>query len=162
MAAISWQKLAQRCGITEADITDLRANDDAPKTRNLKDWKAYVKKFDQYSRSDLPGQNDYDDVVEKGKISYAEAVTREKAKEQILINERRKLELAKERGELISIEDFNEGQQRQQDALLSVLAKLPDIASGDFVPAEKPAIKKKAKAWISKLRDLVHRELGKK
>lgn len=160
--AIAWSKLAHRCGITEADIEELRANKAAPKTRNIKDWRAYVKQFDRFSSSKLPGQNDYDDSVEKGDISYAEAVTREKAKEQIIINERRKLELEKERGTLISIEDFNAGLLKQQDSLLAALAKLPEIASSDFVAADKPKVRKFARSWIAALRREVAKEITKK
>lgn len=159
--AIGWEKLANRCGISLAEINELRKGKKAPETRNIKDWLTYTAKLGKQEKLHLPGENTYDQAVKKGEISYTEAVAREKATEGILINKRRELDYNIKAGEYISVEQHRKELLRQQDALLGCLSALSEIASEDFVPAEKMKIRKMAKKWGDKIRRMVADELDK-
>ena len=169
MASLSWEKLAITLGVDKSVFDKYRHDANAPAGRGVKAWQNYLAKFGEGPRAaspdgepgDLPGECDYDDVVSHGTTTYNEGLTREKVREQMIINEKRKVELDREKGKLITAAEYDAGMVAQQEALLFALKKLPDIAVKDFIPADRPKVKKAARQWIDKIKAIVHAQLEK-
>ncbi len=159
--ALSWEALGERLKLQPSEFKALRGEPDAPKTRNVKEWLAFMGKFDQPQAVDLPGHNDYDAPVSRGRITYNEALTRERVREQELQNEKRKAELDQLRGNLVTKEQANEMLRNQQEQFIIALSKLPTIAKTDFIAADRPKITKFSKRWIKEIRRLVDGGLNK-
>ncbi len=160
--ALSWAALGERLNLQPTEFEALRGEPDAPKTRNVKEWLAFTAQYSKPKAMDLPGHNDYDKPVSRGDITYTEALTREKVREQEIINERRQVELDQQRGKLVTKEQAQELLQAQRDEFLTALGKLGDIAKKDFIVGDQPGIKKKAKKWQSEICRLVEAGLNKK
>jgi hypothetical protein len=104
----------------------------------------------------------YDDSFKRGKLRLRDARDHSQLVEQEIINEIRREELKKARGEVVSREDLNDTTAAVTAAALEALATLPDIAAESSTPAERPAIRQRAKAWVDAVRTIMAEKLRKK
>lgn len=100
----------------------------------------------------LPGVCDYDQAVGAGRIDYTKAHKREQVVEQAIINDLKREELRKLRGDLIPRDEVEKKVRTITAAALEVLNELPDLAANAAEAARKPAARQLAREWVDALR----------
>lgn len=97
----------------------------------------------------LPGKNPYDRAVllSRGAFTYLEGKTREQANGEVLSNEKANVELAKSRGDLLTIKQVEERDERMDEVIMGHLDDFVQFV-GTLVPPEKATeARAKAKEW---------------
>jgi hypothetical protein len=114
---------------------------------------------DPIGPGELPGDCDYDDPVRDKTISLSDALKREQVKEQMIINDMRVVELQKarddaaiRRGTLFDKTQVEERDRRFEDAVMTALATVSELAASLVEPDKKSDARAKAKEWINGVR----------
>lgn len=147
--AKTWDDLAVMLGRNSSSIHRLRHNPDAPTTRDIAAWRAYMAEREATraptssgavtaAPDELPGECEYDKPVAAGKTTYAKAIQREKAIAERIMNETRRLENAKARGLLVTREEAEKAAALVRDRLEARYDRAIARALGELA-AEQPA-----------------------
>lgn len=110
----------------------------------------------------LPGANPYDRVVlsSKGRFTYLDGKTREQVNGERLSNEKRQVEIDKERKRLLTVEEIEARDEWREELFLSALSGVSDFVA-DLVPPEGiQRARQLADAWINKVRISIAKSLA--
>jgi hypothetical protein len=147
----TWDDLAAALNVPVRELYRERKLPGAPEAKDLDAWREY---FQAKSFIDLSGltPTTYDDRLKTGKLDLESALVHSRLVEQEIINERRREELKKARGDTIPKDKVDEKVRTLTAFVLEVLAELPEMAANAAPSADKPVARRLAKEWVDVLR----------
>ena len=150
MAIETWDALAAALNIPVREIYRERKKPAAPQDKDLDAWLEY---YEGKAALDIDGltPTTYDERLRSGKLVLDDALSHSRLVEQEIINERRREELKKVRGDTVPKDEVEKRIRAVTAAALEALAQLPDIVA-DSEPTDKPAMRQKARAWVDAVR----------
>lgn len=152
--SLTWDDLAAQLGKDTRQISRWRKIEGAPTEPDPEAWKTWLEDRNgpPVDPTGLPGVCDYDQAVGAGRIDYTKAHKREQVVEQAIINDLKREELRKLRGDLIPRDEVEKKVRTITAAALEVLNELPDLAANAAEAARKPAARQLAREWVDALR----------
>lgn len=147
----TWDDLAAALNVPVRDIYRTRKLAGAPQEKDLALWREYFVSESQLDLDGLPPTT-YDDRLKKGKLDLDAALVHARLVEQEIINERRREELKRVRGDSIPKDKVEEKIRTVTAAALDVLAELPELVAAAAPPGERPEARRKAREWVDALR----------
>ncbi len=151
---LTWDDLAAKLHKDTRQITRWRKIEGSPTEANLEEWQAWLEERNgaPVDPTGLPGICDYDEAVGAGRIDYTKAHKREQVVEQAIINDLKREELRKLRGDLIPKDEVEKKIRTITAAALEVLSELPDLAANAATAGAKPEARRLAREWVEALR----------
>ena len=148
---MTWDGLAAALNIPVREVYRERKLPGAPTGKDVEAWREY---FAGKGQLDLQGltPTTYDDRLKSGKIDLDKALVHARLVEQEIINERRREELKRVRGDVVPREKVEDKIREVTAAALEVLNQLPDIVANDAAPHDRPEARRKARLWVETIR----------
>lgn len=147
--SMSWDELAGVIGKDSRQVSRWRKVDGAPAAPDPDAWREWLetRSGSPVDPDGLPGVCDYDPAVKLGRIDYTKAHKREQVVEQAIINDIKREELRKIRGDALTKEQHRERLKAFLDRAREAVNRLPDLAAEGVPPHQVAEAKKRARAW---------------
>lgn len=156
----SWDDVAAFLCVNIRQVHNMRHEIGAPLGKDRDEWDQFMKRRKGETQTenkdlgdeDLPGKNPYDTPNKNGRMPYKVALLREQVSEQLKINEKREIELAQMRGDLLTREQVESRDELMDEIYMTHLARCVEFV-GTLVPPEQGnAVRDKADAWVADAR----------
>lgn len=148
----TWDALAAALKINARELHRMRKLPGAPgESKDLDDWRNYIDSSNRFDTEGLPATS-YDEALKKGRVDTDSALKHSRIVEQEIINEMKREELKKARGDTIAKADHEAKVVAVVDRCVAALAILPDLYADGLPSDERPAGRRLAKDWVAAIR----------
>lgn len=150
----TWDSLAVALNINVREIYRARKLPGAPETKDLDEWREYFKSSSRFSADGLPPTS-YDKALEAGKLDPDNALKHSRIVEQEIINEIKREELRKTRGDTLAKDAVRAKIEKVTLACIAAVETLPDIYAETLPADQRAAARKLAREWVEVIREKI-------
>ena len=146
----TWDALAVALNMPVREIYRARKLPGAPEGKDLDEWREYFKQSNSLDLSGLTPTS-YDKALASGKLDPDAALKHSRIVEQEIINEIKREELRKIRGDALTKEQHREILRSLAEKIKAAVATLPDEVAKEFEPHERAGWRKRAETWRDRI-----------